>query len=98
MHVNSCPKIVRGVRWNREDDKGFVYNPFTGKYFEINESAILLMELVDGKTSIQEIVEKIQQEHETDFDSENLRTVVMNYFESMAEEGVIEFSSSETEG
>jgi hypothetical protein len=98
MHLNSCPKIVRGIRWNREDDKGFVYNPFTGKYYEINESAALLMELSDGKTSIKEIIEKIREEHVTDLDSENLGSVVMNYFESMAEEGVVEFLPGEAEG
>jgi len=69
MNVDSCPKIVRGIRWNKEEDKGFVYNPFTGKYYEINLSSALLMELTDGKTSIQEIIEKILKEHETDFDT-----------------------------
>lgn len=98
MDVNVRPKVIRGVRWNKEEDEGFIFNPFTGKYFKINLSAILLMELADGKTSIQEIAEKILKEHETDFSTEPLTARIISFYEDMVNEGVIEILPPEPEG
>jgi hypothetical protein len=98
MDVNARPKVMRGVRWNKEDDKGFIFNPFTGKYFQINLSAVVLMELADGKTSIQEIAEKILTEHETDFNTESLTARIISFYEDMVNEGVVEILPSESEG
>lgn len=98
MDVDSCPRIVKGVRWNKEEEKGFLFNPFTGKYYEISLSAALLMELADGKTPILKIADTILNKHETDFDRETVITKVLEYYEDMIEEGVIEILPAESGG
>ncbi len=61
--------------WNVIDDEAVVLNLDSGHYYILNETGCRIWELLDGKSSIDDIADKICQEYEVDRNAAQKDTV-----------------------
>jgi hypothetical protein len=50
MHVDACPRVSEGIEINKVADGYIVYQPERDRVHYLNHTAVLVLELCDGKT------------------------------------------------
>lgn len=52
---NACPRVSEGIEVNTVEDGYIVYQPDRDRVHYLNHTAVLLLELCDGKTTVAEL-------------------------------------------
>ena len=56
------------IQWRAFGTDGILLDPASGDYFEINEVGLLIWTHVDGQRTIEEIIEELASDFDTDAD------------------------------
>jgi hypothetical protein len=59
MEFNAIPRMVEGAIFRTLDQEAVVLNVDSGAYYVLNETATMIWNLIDGKQTLHDIVEKL---------------------------------------
>lgn len=80
--------IAANIRHRRIFDEGVVLRQAEGEVLVVNDSAVEILDLIDGKTSVRELLNRLMDLYDTDADG--LQQDVSLYLQELAELGVLE--------
>jgi hypothetical protein len=63
MAAPAIPKKNPSVKWKRTGATGILLNLVTGEYFEVDETALAIWNLIDGKTSAEGMAVKLARSY-----------------------------------
>lgn len=59
------PGKMPDIKWKRIGKAGILLNLRTGDYFELDEIALAIWKMLDGRTTLAEVVRKLAQTYDT---------------------------------
>jgi PqqD family protein of HPr-rel-A system len=84
------PRVSEDVLKRREGDATVLYNEETGEPYLLNETGGRILELVDGKMTIQEIAATLAEEYDAEPDT--IRADCVELLELLAGKGLVTFT------
>lgn len=80
--------VAANIRHRRIFDEGVVLRQADGEVLVVNDSAVEILDRIDGKTSVQQMLNSMMDVYDTDADG--LQQDVSLYLQELLELGVIE--------
>lgn len=92
MESHAIPKAVDEFDLEEIDDELLLYHPTRTRAVYLNESAALVWQLCDGKRSVAEITELLQENYP---DSETIDADVAQTLQQLSDNGAIEMDAAQ---
>jgi len=88
-HEPKFPKTKRSLVFREEDDGAFIFDPIRDELRCTNESGALVFQWLDGKTSVEDIVKKLNALY-PEPDADSMAKDVHAFIEDLKRRGFIE--------
>lgn len=89
IRLSSVPKRNESIPWREFGAEGILLDPGSGDYFRVNEMGLTIWKHVDGRKTIEEIVEELAAHF--DADDDELTKDTAEFIEDLFHKGLISF-------
>lgn len=88
MDKNYKPKKVDRLSFREKENRIVVFNGYTSIFSVLSQDAFFLLNLCDGRTTIEEIIESFAKKHKTDLSK--TEKDVMGFLDKLKQRKLIE--------